>query len=212
MAERGDDGPDGDAGGAGATWRPGRRTLIAGAAALAALPAVAARHPKPPKAPPPPKTANIRWPGPGHDLHGYMAIPAKAHGPQPAVLVVHDAGGADPFTRGLCDQLAAAGFVACAPIRLASLEEAVATVHWLASNAYATGKVAGLGLGWGASLLERVAASPQPQLTAMVTFSADRIADLPVPALHLQAVAQLQGEAYAQAWQQTLVFLKDHLA
>jgi dienelactone hydrolase len=194
-----------DAAAAGRSWHASRRALLTGAAALAAAPAFAA------KPPPPPKTANIRWPGPGHDLHGYMAIPPKAHGPQAAVMVVHDVQGADAFTRGLCDQLAAAGFVACAPTRLASLEEAVATVHWLASNAYATGKVAAIGLGWGASLVERVAASPQPQLSAAVTFSADRIADLPIPALRLQSVAQLQGDAYNQAWLQALAFLKDHL-
>ena len=185
------------------TWD--RRAFILSTATLAAVPSLAA------KAPSPPKTANIRWPGPGHDLHGYMAIPPKAQGAQAAVMVVHDAAGADDFTHRLCDQLAAAGFVACAPTKLASLEEAVATVHWLATNAYATGKVAAIGLGWGAALVERVAASPQPRLAAAVTFGDDTAGDLPLPILRLPALGQLTGDAYDEAWLQTLAFLKDHL-
>ena len=57
---------------------PDRRAFVAGSIALAALPLAAARPL------PPPKVGAIRWPGPGHDLHGFMAISARAHGRQPA--------------------------------------------------------------------------------------------------------------------------------
>ncbi|WP_116091229.1 dienelactone hydrolase family protein [Sphingomonas crusticola] len=184
-----------------------RRAFVLQTIALAAFPAAAAKRP------PPPKTANIRWPGPGHALHGYMAIPGGARGAQPAVLVVHDAGGADAFTRSLTDALALAGFVACAPHQLASLEEAVATVRWLATNAYATGRVGAIGLGWGGALVERVAAAPQTQLSAAITFGASEAASAgaSVPSLRLNAIGQLSGESYAQTLSQAIAFLDRHL-
>lgn len=189
---------------AGELWS--RRALVVQTMALAAFPASAA------KPPPMPKTANIHWPGPAGELHGYMAIPAKARGRQPAVMVVHDAGGADTFTRGLTDQLAQAGFVTCQPNRLASLEDAAATVKWLATNAYATGKVGAIGIGWGGALVERVAAS-QPLLTAGVVFGAqDSVPiDRPTPLLRLEALRDYTGEAYVSAWAQAIAFLKTNL-
>ena len=63
---------------------PSRRAFVAGLIAAAGVPAGAASRL------PPPKIGAIRWPGPGYDLHGYMAIPAKARGRQPAVLVLPD--------------------------------------------------------------------------------------------------------------------------
>jgi dienelactone hydrolase len=184
----------------------GRRAFVVETIALAAFPAIAATSP--------PKTANIHWAGPGHELHGYMAIPGKAHGAQPAVLVVHDAGGADAFLRGFADRLADAGFVACAPSRLASLEEGAATVRWLATNRYSTGKVAAVGLGWGGALVDRLAASPQLLLAAAVTFGASEETAVPAatPLLQLDAIGQMSADAYAQAWLRTIAFLKEHLA
>src|SRR5436309_1736900 len=44
---------------------------------------------------------------------GYLAIPKKAHGP--GVLVLHAWWGLNDFFKGLCDELATAGFVAFAP-------------------------------------------------------------------------------------------------
>jgi dienelactone hydrolase len=185
---------------------PSRRAIVVQAMALAAFPAAAAKPLTPPK------TANIRWPGPGGELHGYMAIPGKARGPQPSVLIVHDAGGADAFTRSLTDQVAQAGFVACAPTRLNSLEEAVATIKWLATNAYATGKVGAIGLGWGGALVERLAAGSPSGLAAFVTFGANEDLDGTAPALRLEALGQYSGDSYDQAWLRTLAFLKEHLA
>lgn len=183
------------------------RTFVAGAVALAAIPATAA------KPTPPPRTANIRWPGPGHELHGYMAIPARAHGAQPSVMVVPDAASADAFTRGFVDRLALAGFVACAPSRLASLDEGLATVRWLATNAYATGRVAAVGLGWGSALVDRIAASSQPLLAGAVTFDASEnaMASVPAPVLRLDAIGHMDSEVYTRAWLRMIAFLKEHL-
>lgn len=185
-----------------------RRAFVAGSFAFAAFSAQAA------KPPPPPKIGAIHWPGPGYELHGYMAIPAKAHGPQPAVMVVHDAGGADQFALGLTDALALAGYVACAPRKLASLDEGVATVRWLATNAYATGKVAAVGLGWGGALVERIAAAPGTLLSCGVAFgnTEPEMADNAVPILRLPALTAAQEQAaYAASWQQAVDFLDAHL-
>ena len=183
-----------------------RRTLLIEAIALAAFPATAVKPLTPPK------SANIHWQGPGGALHGYMAIPAKAHGAQPAVMVVHDAGGADAFIRNLTDRVAQAGFVACAPTRLASLDEAAATVKWLATNAYATGKVGAIGIGWGGALLERVAALSPSGLAAIVNFGASDDMGGQVPTLRLDALGHYSGDHYAQAWARAIAFLKEHLA
>ena len=188
--------------------RVGRRAFVAETIALAAFPAAAT------KPPPLPRTARIHWPGPHEELHGYMAIPAKARGAQPAILVVHDTGSADAFTLSLADRLALAGFVACAPTRLTLLEEAVATVRWLGTNAYATGKVAAVGLGSGGALVDRVAVSPQPLLAAAITFGASEgtTATAATPMLRFDAVGQMRAEEYNDAWSRTIAFLKEHLA
>jgi dienelactone hydrolase len=182
----------------------GRRAFIAGAvlgsSASAARPLLA------------PKIAAIRWPGPVGDLHGYMAVPAEARGPQPAVLVIPDTSGADRFALGLVDALAVAGMVACLPKALSSLQDGVTTARWLATNRYSTGRVAAIGLGWGGDLTLRMAASPGSMLIACVTFGASASVGSTVAALRLPAIGTLAGSDYDAAWQRTLSFLKEHLA
>jgi len=184
---------------------PGRRAFVAGSIAAVALPAFAARTP--------PKVGAIRWPGPGYGLHGYMAVPAKAHGPQPAVLVIPGAEGADRFALGLTDALALAGFVACIPSAMASLDEGLATVRWLATNAYATGKVGAVGIGEGGELITRIAAAPDSQLACGVVFgSGDNAQAGAVPMLTLPAFAAATDPAtYAASWRQAIDFLAANL-
>lgn len=183
-----------------------RRAFVAGSVAAVALPAWAA------KGPPAPKVGAIRWPGPGYELHGFMAVPAKAHGPQPAVLVVPDTTGVDKFALGLTDALARAGFVTCIPASLASLDEGVATVRWLATNRYATGKVGAVGTGWGAALVGQMAGAPDAQLACAVLFGGRPGAAASVPLLALPSLAATTDPAaYVASWQQGIAFLADHL-
>jgi carboxymethylenebutenolidase len=51
----------------------------------------------------------------GRTVTGYLAVPAEGHGP--GVLVLHAWWGLTPFFEGVCDRLAAEGFVALAPDR-----------------------------------------------------------------------------------------------
>jgi len=183
-----------------------RRAFVAGSIAAAALPALGA------KTPPVPKVGAIRWPGPGYELHGYMAVPARAHGPQPAVLVVPDTSGTDRFALGLADALAQAGFVTCIPAALASLDEGLATTRWLATNRYATGKVGAVGIGWGAALVGQMAGAPDAQLACAVLFGEDRAAAASVPLLTQPSLAATtEPAAYAASWQKAIAFLADHL-
>jgi carboxymethylenebutenolidase len=182
-----------------------RRAFVAGSIAAAALPAFAA------KSPPAPKVGAIRWPGPGYELHGYMAIPARAHGPQSAILVIPDTSGADKFALGLTDALAQAGFVACIPRALASLDEALASVRWLATNHYATGKVGAVGIGWGTGLVAQLAV-PDSALACGVLFGGDQTGGGTTPMLALPTLAAAtDSTAYAAEWQQAIDFLAAHL-
>ena len=183
-----------------------RRAFVAGSVAAVALPTWAA------KAPPTPKVGAIRWPGPGYELHGFMAVPARAHGPQPAVLVIPDTSGAEKFALALTDSLAQAGFVTCIPAALASLDEALATVRWLATNRYATGKVGAVGLGWGAGLVAQLVGTPGTQLACGVTFGGEPAATAGASMLTLPALmASTDPAAYAASWRQAVNFLADQL-
>ena len=184
-----------------------RRVFVAGSIALTAFAGRAA------KSPPPPKIGAIHWPGPTHDLHGFMAVPAKAHGPQPAVLVLSGAGGADQFALGLTDALALAGFVACVPKTPLALDECEATLRWLATNRYATGKVAVVGFGEGAGLVEPLSAAPDAPLSCGVVFGDSTGTPAPaVPILRLPAMTGASDPiTYAASWNRAITFLNDQL-
>jgi dienelactone hydrolase len=186
---------------------PSRRAFVAGSIALAALPTAAAKRL------PPPKIGAIYWPGAGRVLHGYMAIPAKAHGPQPAILVLPGANGADRFAMGLTDALAVAGFVACLPKAPLLLEDGVASVRWLATNRYATGKVAAVGVGEGAALVQQLSVSSDAQLSCAVIFgNAAGTQEPGIPILRLPAMAIANdSDAYVAAWREAVLFLSDQL-
>lgn len=132
----------------------GRRALL-GAVGLAAMPALGAKAGEI-------RLATIFWPGKdGQTLHGLMAIPARARGRQPAVLVL-----GDPDTSGraaiLLTRLAENGLIACTSRTGLSLAEASATLLWLGTNRYTAGKVGVLGFGAGAALVEQLAGTGAP--------------------------------------------------
>ncbi|UAK23995.1 dienelactone hydrolase family protein [Sphingomonas nostoxanthinifaciens] len=161
------------------------------AGSIAASPAAAAIVPPDDKRL---KTSNIHWTvAPGRELHGYMALPAKARGHQPAVMVVHENRGLTDHIRDVARRVALAGFVACAPDFLSGVggtpadedqaramigkldlaqttADAVGTVRWLGGNAFATGKVGAIGFCWGGALVNRTAVAAGSALTAAVPY------------------------------------------
>lgn len=65
----------------------------------------------------------IRYPSPqGHgEVRAYLVRPAKAAGPLPGVVVVHENRGLNPYIEDVARRLAKAGFVALAPDGLSSV-------------------------------------------------------------------------------------------
>ncbi len=200
-----------------------RRTLLAMLAASAFAPGAPAARIAPPDARV--NDAAIRWPiGGGRVLHGYMAIPARARGRQPAVLVIGD--GAADALRATARAVAQAGFVACAPNGPFAPGEAIAadmdaTARWLAGNAYATGKVGAIGSGAGAAIVAGLA--ERRSLAAAVTFGGAVSAGTRAPLLRFVpdargdrwvsagAGASATSLDWADAWARAASFLREQL-
>jgi carboxymethylenebutenolidase len=144
------------------------------------------------------KTATVRQKvSEGRVLSLYMAVPAKAHGPHPAVMVVHENKGLDEHIRDVARRVALAGYVACAPDFLTvaggtpadedtarrmigrldlvqTTLDALACVQWLGrnppGNQVLTGKVGALGFCWGGALVDRTAVAAGTALAAGVSY------------------------------------------
>jgi hypothetical protein len=163
--------------------------------------------------------AAIHWPiGGGREMHGFMAISARARGRQPAILVI---GTPDSFARDLVKSVAQAGFVACTTNAAALSRDRLAddmraTVGWLANGRYGTGRVGAVGVAGGVETVMALAASGS--IAAAVTFGDT----LPAEAAHILSYAR-EGAGWssraepgkpadwAEAWPHALGYLRDHL-
>lgn len=136
----------------------------------------------------------VHWPGAnGHQLFGYMAIPKKHAKKPPAVLVVHENRGLQPYTKDVARRLAIAGFVGVALDFLSpqggtpadedkartmigaldistATADGVATVDWLAAHKLLNGKVGVVGFCWGGAMANRLAVTAGSALKAAVAF------------------------------------------
>lgn len=136
----------------------------------------------------------VHWQGAnGHQLFGYMAIPKKHAKKPPAVLVVHENRGLQPYTKDVARRLAIAGFVGVALDFLspeggtpadedkartmigaldipAATADGVATVDWLATHKLLNGKVGVVGFCWGGAMANRLAVTAGSALKAAVAF------------------------------------------
>jgi carboxymethylenebutenolidase len=131
---------------------------------------------------------------PGRALRGYRASPKAGRSPRPAVMVVHENRGLQPYTRDVARRLAVAGFEALAPDFLAptggtpvgdddkartmiaaldlpqTVQDGVATLIWLAKQPGVSGKVGTVGFCWGGALVDRIAVEAGKHLSAGVAF------------------------------------------
>lgn len=169
----------------------------------------------------------IRWPvGSGRELHGYMAIPARARGRQPAVLVIVGRDTPDLRARELVRGVAQAGFVACTVNGASILPENFtndlrATARWLANGRYGTGRIGAIGLSGG--IAATLALAGDRTIAAAVTFGE---ADAPPEGAPLLAfrpagtgwgpltprdASPTLGQAWIQAWAGAMAFLREHL-
>ncbi|VVP59899.1 YghX family hydrolase [Pseudomonas fluorescens] len=136
----------------------------------------------------------ITYPSPkGHgNVRGYLVRPAKATGKVPAVLVVHENRGLNPYIEDVARRVAKAGFIALAPDGLSSvggypgnddkgrelqakvdpeklMNDFFAGIEWLSKNDATTGKVGITGFCYGGGV-SNAAAVAYPELAAAVPF------------------------------------------
>ncbi len=130
----------------------------------------------------------------GHgEARGYLVRPTETEGPWPAVLVVHENRGLNPYIKDVARRLAKAGFLAFAPDALfpvggypgnddegralqSSLDRAkieqdfIAAANWLKTNEMSTGKLGAVGFCFGGYIVNLLAAVMPGDLNAGVPF------------------------------------------
>ncbi|MFD2261535.1 YghX family hydrolase [Lacibacterium aquatile] len=136
----------------------------------------------------------ITYPSPqGHgSVRGYLVRPAKASGKVPAVVVVHENRGLNPYIEDVARRVAKAGFVALAPDGLSSvggypgnddkgrelqskvdptklMNDFFAAIEFMMKHELSTGKVGITGFCYGGGV-SNAAAVAYPELAAAVPF------------------------------------------
>ncbi len=136
----------------------------------------------------------VSYPSPdGHgDVRGYMVRPTSATGALPAVVVVHENRGLNPYIEDVARRVAKAGFIALAPDGLTSLgvypgndergkelqssvdgaklmNDFFAAIDWLMAHKATTGRVGITGFCYGGGVAN-AAAVAFPELGAAVPF------------------------------------------
>ncbi|MFN2307012.1 MAG: YghX family hydrolase [Paracoccaceae bacterium] len=159
----------------------------------------------------------ITYPSPnGHgEVRGYLVKPAEATGPMPAVLVVHENRGLNPYVEDVARRLAKAGFMALAPDGLSSvggypgndaegreLQSAVdgtrlmndffAGFEFLLGHPDSTGKVGATGFCYGGGVVNALAVA-YPELGAGVPFYGRQAAAEDVPKIEAPLLLQYAG-------------------
>jgi dienelactone hydrolase len=198
-----------------------RRTAIASLAAWLAMPGAGHATTRLARADARIKAQPIRWPsGDGGMLHGFMAIPARAKGRQPAVLVLAEPGGPPGLGSSLAAAIAQAGLIACAPdaamVAAAAADQAPralrdleATIGWLGHNDYATGAVGLLGTQRTNALLGRLAATSGVSATVILGAEVRLTATGTTPTI--LALPAADSAEWANSWPRAMAYLREHL-
>jgi carboxymethylenebutenolidase len=127
------------------------------------------------------------------EIRGYLVRPAKPSGKLPAVLVVHENRGLNPYIEDVARRLGAANFMAFAPDGLSSAggypgddekgaqlfrqvdrqkmtEDFLAAAYWLKARPDGTGKVGVVGFCYGGGIANTLAVRMGADLAAAVPF------------------------------------------
>ena len=140
------------------------------------------------------KAEYIRYPSPnGHgEVRGYLVTPAKMQGKAPAVVVVHENRGLNPYIEDVARRVAKAGYIALAPDGLSSvggypgnddegrelqqkvdpaklMNDFFAAIEFMRTYPQATGKVGITGFCYGGGV-SNAAAVAYPELACAVPF------------------------------------------
>jgi carboxymethylenebutenolidase len=134
----------------------------------------------------------VQSPAGNGSIKGYLARPAKS-GKHPAVLVIHENRGLNPYIEDVARRLALADFVAFAPDGLTSVggypgseekaaaafrtvdgkkmtEDFVAAAKWLKARPDSTGKLGAVGFCFGGGMVNQLAVRLGADLNAGVAF------------------------------------------
>ncbi|MGY9049691.1 MAG: YghX family hydrolase [Rhodobacterales bacterium] len=168
----------------------------------------------------------ITYPSPqGHgEVRGYLVKPANAAGPLPAVVVVHENRGLNPYIEDVARRVAKAGFIALAPDGLSSvggypgndaegrdlqstvdgeklMNDFFAAYEFMAGHDGTTGKVGCVGFCYGGGVCNALAVV-YPELGASVPFYGRQAAASDVPRIQAPLLLQYAGldERINEGW------------
>lgn len=139
------------------------------------------------------ETVSVDSPKGNGTIKGHFARPAKAAGKLPAVLVVHENRGLNPYIEDVARRLATAGFLAYAPDGLTSVggypgdedqarqlfpkvdrnkmtADFVASAYWLKNRPDSNGKVGVVGFCFGGAMANTLAVLMGSDLSAAVPY------------------------------------------
>ena len=159
----------------------------------------------------------IMYPSPNGtgDVRGYLVRPADVEGPLPAVLVIHENRGLNPYIEDVARRLAKAGFMALAPDGLTSvggypgndadgrdlqrtvdgvelMNDFFAGFEHLMRRDGSTGKVGAVGFCYGGGVVSAIAVA-YPELAAGVPFYGRQPATQDVVKIQAPLMVQMGG-------------------
>ena len=157
------------------------------------------------------ESATVQSPQGTGSIKGYLVRPANASGKLPAVLVVHENRGLNPYIEDVARRLAIAGYMAFAPDGLTSVggytgddengaklfqqvdnakmrQDFLAAATWLKDRPDSTGKLGAVGFCFGGSVVNQLAVRMGSDLAAAVPYyggqpSAEDAAKIKTPVL-----------------------------
>ena len=157
----------------------------------------------------------IMYPSPNGtgDVRGYLVRPSKAEGRLPAVLVIHENRGLNPYIEDVARRLAKAGFMALAPDGLTSvggypgndadgrelqrtvdrtelMNDFFAGFEHLLGRDDSTGSVGAVGFCYGGGVVGAISVA-YPELAAGVPFYGRQPASADVPKIHAPLLVQM---------------------
>ncbi len=178
----------------------------------------------------------IMYPSPnGHgDVRGYLVKPANLTGPAPAVVVIHENRGLNPYIEDVARRVAKAGFITLAPDGLTSvggypgndaegrelqrtvdgeklMNDFFAAYEFLADHADTTGKVGCVGFCYGGGVCNAMAVA-YPELGASVPFYGRQAKAADVPKIQAPLLIQYAelDERINEGWPAYEAALQEH--
>ncbi len=157
----------------------------------------------------------VQSPAGNGSIKGYLARPAKGN-KHPAVLVIHENRGLNPYIEDVARRLATANFISFAPDGLTSVggypgddekggalfrtvdgkkmtEDFVAAAKWLKARPDSTGKLGAVGFCFGGGMVNQLAVRLGADLNAGVAFYGRQAAIEDVPKISAPLLLQYAG-------------------